>query len=290
MPRTAGNGTPAAGQSAGAAAREGGAVRLTQPAPDAGREPRPLLAPRARPAAVAVTAACAAVIAVLGVWFGHQSRPGSLDRAAFDWLFSHREVHRSVLVFLAWLGTPIPVIIAVSALTLACLARRRWRGAVLAAVSVAVASGLTELVLKPLVGRIYDGFLSFPSGRATGAFSVAAVCAVLLFGPGRRHRRTAGRLILVILAVAVACAVAAAAVILRYHYLTDTIGGAAVGTGTVLATALIIDRLCPRLRQRLTARQGARRSAPDRTAPPGSLALRSPSAPARPDRRGAGQG
>lgn len=214
-----------------------------------GAPARPLLAAGGRAAAVAVAAACVVLVAVLGAWFWHKSRPGSLDRAAFDWLFSHREVHRSVLIFLAWLGTPVPVIIAVSALTLACLARRRWRGAALAAVSVAVASGLTELVLKPLVGRIYDGFLSFPSGRATGAFSVAAVCAVLLLGPVRRHRRIAARLILVILAAAVACAVAAAAVILRYHYLTDTIGGAAVGTGTVLFTALVIDRLSPRLRR-----------------------------------------
>jgi membrane-associated phospholipid phosphatase len=245
MARTAGKGTPAASLPA-------------EPLPT-GTGPRPLLAAGARPTAVAVVAACAVATAVLGVWFRHQSRPGALDRAAFDWLLRHREVHRSVLIFLAWLGTQTPVIIAVSALTLACLARRRWRGAVLAAVAVTVASGLTELVLKPLVDRTYHGFLSFPSGRATGAFSIAAVCAVLLLGPAWRRRRAAARLILVAGAVAVACAVADAAVILRYHYLTDTIGGAAVGTGTVLLTALIIDWLGPRLRQRLAAiRPGGR--------------------------------
>ena len=263
MARTAGNPTPAAGPPAGAAARQGAGVRLDgriEPGakPEPGGARRPLLAAGARPAAVAIAAACAVLIAVLGVWFRHQSRPGALDRAAFGWLFSHREVHRSVLIFLAWLGTPIPVIIAVSAVTLACLARRRWRGAALAAVSVAVASGLTELVLKPLVDRRYDSFLSFPSGRATGAFSVAALCAVLLLGPAWRRRRIAARLTGVVAVVAVACAVADAAVILRYHYLTDTIGGAAVGTGTVLVTALVIDRLGPRLSQRLGRRTTAR--------------------------------
>jgi membrane-associated phospholipid phosphatase len=45
--------------------------------------------------------------------------------------------------------------------------------------------------------------------------------------------------------VLAACAVAVALVGLGHHYFTDTVGGAAVGTAVVLATALVLDRLAP---------------------------------------------
>ena len=45
------------------------------------------------------------------------------------------------------------------------------------------------------------------------------------------------------IAFAVAAAVAAAMIALGFHYFTDAVAGAAVGTGTVLATALLLDLL-----------------------------------------------
>ena len=132
-----------------------------------------------------------------------------------------------------------------AALVLACLVTRRWRGAVLAGLAVPAAVALTEFVLKPLVGRSIHGYTGFPSGHATAMFALAATCAVLLANPPRPRLPRAVRLLLVAGAVLVAAAVPVAMVALGFHYFTDIVAGAAVGTGTVLLAALLIDRARP---------------------------------------------
>ena len=47
-------------------------------------------------------------------------------------------------------------------------------------------------------------------------------------------------------AVLLACVVSTAMIALGFHYFTDTIAGAAVGAGTVVATALVLDLPGPR--------------------------------------------
>ena len=47
-------------------------------------------------------------------------------------------------------------------------------------------------------------------------------------------------------AVVLACVVSTAMIALGFHYFTDTIAGAAVGAGTVVATALVLDLPGPR--------------------------------------------
>jgi membrane-associated phospholipid phosphatase len=76
-------------------------------------------------------------------------------------------------------------------------------------------------------------------------FALAATATVLLAGPLRPRLPGAVRLPLIVGAVLVAAAVPTAMVALGYHYFTDTVAGAAVGTGVVLLTALIIDRARP---------------------------------------------
>jgi len=49
------------------------------------------------------------------------------------------------------------------------------------------------------------------------------------------------RLCAAVIAFAVASVVAAAMIALGFHYFTDAVAGAAVGIGTVLATALVVD-------------------------------------------------
>ena len=97
---------------------------------------------------------------------------------------------------------------------------------------------LTELVLKPLIGRIALGWLSFRAGMRASMFALAAICAMLLFGP---PLPAALRLFLALTAVMGAAAVSAAMVALGFHYFSDIIGGAAVSIATVLLTALILD-------------------------------------------------
>jgi membrane-associated phospholipid phosphatase len=65
--------------------------------------------------------------------------------------------------------------------------------------------------------------------------------AVLLLVPPRHRRTQAARVALVAVFCVVTLATAAGVIALRWHYFTDTVAGVAVGTGTVLALALLID-------------------------------------------------
>jgi membrane-associated phospholipid phosphatase len=138
------------------------------------------------------------------------------------------------------------------ALVFACVATRRSSGAVLAAVATPAAIGLTEYVLKPSIGQAIEQ--SFPSGHATSMFALAATCAVLLVDPPRRRVPGVARLLLVLMALLLAVAVAAAMVAIGAHNFTDAVAGAAVGTGVVLACALILDLVMSRARRAPAAR------------------------------------
>jgi membrane-associated phospholipid phosphatase len=196
-----------------------------------------------------VLAACIALTAVLGVLFYHQHRPDALDAALDDRIGSAlgSTTAANALSVVVRLGEPAGVATMTVLLVAACLATRRLRGAVLAAISVPVATGLTELVIKPLVGRIYGlSSLTFPSGHATGVFTVAAVVAVLLLGPQRPQVPGRLRALLLLASYGTCGVVSLALVALDYHYFTDTVAGAATGTAVVLATAFVLDLLLPR--------------------------------------------
>jgi len=207
--------------------------------------PRPLLSPAWRRPAALVLAGCVAVTLSLALAFTHQGRADGLDAAVDAPIRSGLSPYRAPLNLLAPLGGLGWVTVLTAALVLACLAARRWRGAVLAGLAVPAAVALTEFVLKPLVGRTIHGDASFPSGHATALFALAATTTVLLAGPLRPRLPGAVRLLLILGAVLIAAAVPTAMVALGYHYFTDTVAGAAVGIGVVLLTALLIDRARP---------------------------------------------
>jgi undecaprenyl-diphosphatase len=200
--------------------------------------------------------ACVAVTAVLGTLFIHGSRPGWLDAAVDTRVRAGLGGHSRLLNDLVFLGQPIPVIVMTVALVVACLATRRWRGAALVAVAVPAAEAVTELLLKPLIGRTLYGGLSYPSGHATGVFVLAAAVTVLLAGPLRPRLAGPLRLLLALAALLAAAAVAVALIGLGYHYFTDTVGGAAVAIGTVLGTALLVDKVVPPRRRLLAGPVG----------------------------------
>jgi membrane-associated phospholipid phosphatase len=205
--------------------------------------PRPLVPVAMRPVAAAILAVCVAVTAVLGALVARQIRAGPFDGWADARIQSGFGGQWRALSDLAGLGDLMPVAVMTTALFLACLVTRRWRGAVLVAVAVPAAAGLAELVLKPLIGRTLMGALSFPSGTETRVFAVAAVFAVLMADPVRPRIPAAVRLFLAVVVLLGAGAVAVGLVVLGQHYFTDTAGGAAVGIAVALATALVIDRL-----------------------------------------------
>jgi membrane-associated phospholipid phosphatase len=200
-----------------------------------------------RPAALLV-AACVAVTTCLALAFGHQARADRLDAAVDARIQSALGSYQGSLHLLTGLGGLVPVATLTAALALACLVTRWWRGAALAVLGVPAAVALTELVLKPLVGRSIGGYPSFPSGHATAMFALAATCAVLLANPPRPRLPRAVRLLLLAGAVLVAAAVPVGMVALGFHYFTDIVAGTAVGTGTVLLIALLIDLARPAAR------------------------------------------
>ena len=212
----------------------------TRPAPAERGEPADgLLSPAMRPLAAVIVAVCAGTTALLGVWLGHGPHTDPVDTAADSAVRASLSGYPKLLELLARLGD-LPAITGITAiLVLACLLRRRYRGAVLLALSVPAAAVITERLLKPLVGRTLLGFLSFPSGHATVTFALATAITVLLAGVPALPR--AVRLAVAVAAFAAAAIIAAAMIALGLHYLTDAVAGAAVGIGTVLATALLID-------------------------------------------------
>ena len=154
--------------------------------------------------------------------------------------------HQDLLSWLALPGEPIPVAALIVVIAVTCLVTGRANGAVLAVVAVPVASVVAEHVLKPLVGRTAHGFLSYPSGHGTVMFALAAVLAVLMLNPSGRVLTPALRLIVPAAAVALACVISVIVIGVGVHYFTDTIAGAALGAGTVAATALVLDLPGPR--------------------------------------------
>ena len=126
-------------------------------------------------------AACVAAIAVAGVRFAGYGLPGWLD-ATFDPRFeAHLGRFPVLLNWLPHLGGLKAVAAMTLALMLACAVTRRWRGAVLTALAVPLAIGITDYVLKPTVGEAIGQ--AFPSGHATSSFALAASFAVLLANP-----------------------------------------------------------------------------------------------------------
>jgi membrane-associated phospholipid phosphatase len=193
-----------------------------------------------RRSASALLAACVAAIAVAGARFPGYRLPGWLDATFDPRLTSYLGRFPVVLNWLPHLGGQKFVAAMTLALILACSVARRWRGVVLVVAAVPIAIGLTEYVLKPSVGEAIDQ--AFPSGHATSSFVLAASFAVLLANPPRRVPGGV-RLLLVLVAFLLAAAVAAAMVANGAHTFTDAVGGAAVGTGVVLGSALTLDAL-----------------------------------------------
>lgn len=217
----------------------------------------PLLPPRFRPAAVVLLAACAVIVAVLGALVYHGASPDALDRAVLRALPAESTPGGRNLAVIAQLGGSIPIALLTILLCYCCLALRRYRGAIMLAVSVPVTTCLTEFVLKPLIHRVYISFLSFPSGHSTGVFTlVAGIVVLLLTGPPAARAPAALRAVLACCAVAVGGAVAAGLVIAHMHYFTDTIGGAATGTGVTIAVALAVDLAADRRARRRAAAAG----------------------------------
>ena len=210
---------------------------------------QPLIPDGARRTAAIGAACCLVFVGVLGILAVHRSEGNIVDRPIDSWLVGHLAAHDRALFDITKLGDRPEVTAFTAVLILACLAARRVNGAVLAVISVGVAVGLTEYVLKPLVHETLGSSLTFPSGHMSVVFALIGVVGVLMLAPGRLRPRV--RRLIMLGLVLVGCIVAAALIALQFHYFTDTVAGAGVGIGVVLATAFLLD--VPGIRRLLAA-------------------------------------
>lgn len=205
----------------------------------------PLLAASIRPWARVLLACCAILVAVLGVLFAHQTTADRFDRALDSPVISWLGGHPGLLLWLASPGSYLPAAVLTVVIVAASLVAGRLNGAVLGAMAVPVSVGLNDGLLKHLVHRTYLGDLTYPSGHTAAVFALAATATVLLLVPPRLARGRVPRVLIPAAACVVGVVVAIAVIGLQWHYLTDTVAGAAVGIGTVCGLALILDLPVP---------------------------------------------
>jgi membrane-associated phospholipid phosphatase len=212
---------------------------------------RPLLRDARRTRAWPVLATCVIVLATLGLLLRGQAEPDGLDSAIDTAMVSSFSGHSGVLPWLALPGSTIPLIAVSIAIAVGCLIAGRRNGAILAVTAVPVTAFLDDTVLKHLVDRTHFGQLSFPSGHAASAMTLATVLGVLLHDQARPTVTRVVRAALVVAACTVTALVAVGVIGLRWHYFTDTVGGVALGVGTVLTLAFLIDLVPGALRSRV---------------------------------------
>ena len=242
---------------------------------------RSLLADQARLRVGGLLAGCAIIVVVLGVLFAGQGTAAPFDRAVDSPVITWLASRQPLALWLAYPATLVPAGGASLIAALVCLARGWLRGAALALLAVPVASGLNDAFLKHLFHRTYLGALTYPSGHAAAASALAMSLTVLLLlaprpaahpaDPATQPLRLPTVLRWAIPAVAwLAVVVVAVGVMgLRWHYVTDTIGGAALGTGTACALALILDLSGPRSGRHPLDASRSRRAAPQPGPAPG---------------------
>jgi hypothetical protein len=202
---------------------------------------------------IELTAAAAAlsVTAAIAGFVHFHPGPNAIDRLGFRLLppASSSSSYR----FVTWFGTVLALVVgSVSAATVALFSssRRRVQRSLACLIGPPTAAAINQLVIKPLVGRLYVGELSFVSG-SVAVIAGVSVAWVLAAPRGIRPIVTlVGLLGVVMMSLAV--------VALRWHYPTDALAGALFAVGMVLlidgATALLsFWRLSPN-----SGRQGRR--------------------------------
>jgi membrane-associated phospholipid phosphatase len=203
---------------------------------------RPLLGPGPeRRWAWALLGACVVVVFAIGATFAHQTTADGFDRVIDEPVINWLGRDQTLLDWMQYPGTQVPAVVLNLAMAIAALARRRLNGVVLALLADLIATQIDEWLLKPLFDRTYLGAISYPSGHTTSVVTILAVYGVLFVLPSRGGRVRAWRIggLAVLLALAVIAVIGVIG--LRWHYFTDTVGGAAVAVGTVCALCLLID-------------------------------------------------
>jgi membrane-associated phospholipid phosphatase len=199
---------------------------------------RPILPVELRRPAGAVAVVAVLVFGVFAERYENGSTAGRLDRRLQS-LVGTSGPGRSLADAVILLGNELSVVVLAALLAALALALGHRRLAVLAIVGPGL-SGAATVVLKPLIGRSFNGAFAYPSGHAAGVTALGVVAALLLVGVLRTNR-TASATIVAAGALVPGGAMAIALIADREHYPTDTLGGFCIAVSLVLASALAIE-------------------------------------------------
>ncbi len=204
-------------------------------------------APRAVPAPLAVLALCLVVLALLGAGVRSGFEPQlRLDAAVSEALYAGDDRARALGVLLEVLTAPglfvvrcalfLPVLVLL-------LRQRAWWAASWLVTTVVLVTPLTT-ALKAYFGRVRPDFveggarydsLSFPSGHSSGIATLVTVALVVawpfLAAGGRRLAVAAGVVSVVLVGMT--------RIWLGVHFLSDVVGGWALGVAWTLLTTLL---------------------------------------------------
>ena len=162
----------------------------------------------------------------------------------------------SVLKAVTLLGSTAVLCIVVGLAVILLAIRRRWRLALYLLVAGAGAL-ILDPVLKSLVGRLrpvlahpiaHGTGSSFPSGHALGSL-VCYGALLLVFLPAARGRR---RIVLIVVVAAIILIVGISRILLGVHYVSDVVGGWAIGVIWLGITAFAFELTRSAAGQRVT--------------------------------------
>jgi undecaprenyl-diphosphatase len=193
--------------------------------------------------ALVTIAALGALFVLLAVLVRSQNTLVAFDRSVADWGRSHStRFGDHVLNAISYAGRPVSVAVLAAVFAIVATARLRSRWIIPFTLVVMAGNGLITTAVKALDGRVRPTVNpiaeslgpSFPSGHSswTAAF-LAAVALVLSRGRGPRSRAA-----LAGVAAGIAVAMAATRVLLGVHWLSDVIGGLALGWAWFTACAI----------------------------------------------------
>jgi membrane-associated phospholipid phosphatase len=196
-----------------------------------------------------ISAVCALVVAGLGLLFGRQQVGSSFDQTVYWVIYKQFVGERGLLRAMLVPTEPVLLAVVIGLIVMLAVARRRPRLAILAVAGPLVAVGLNSVVLKPLFGRTIDGSLAFPSGHTTGLVAVLTVLTLAVVAGVRPPWRKSVTSLVIVGALVVTAVAATALIGMKYHYVTDTVGGACTAVTTVLVIAFGIDWIVAKRRQ-----------------------------------------
>ncbi|GAB3478609.1 phosphatase PAP2 family protein [Amycolatopsis cihanbeyliensis] len=178
------------------------------------------------------------LMVLLGVPHAGDTGPDALDAAVATAVHSAFAGQDALLRLLVLPTQPAVLLGVLGVLAVTCVLQRRRTGLALVLLGPALAVAVNTWLLKPLFGRYYDDHLAYPSGHTVSLVAVLTVLALLA------RPRTATRLV-ILLGCLLLTAAGIGMIGLRYHYLTDILGGAACAVAVVLALAVGLEAAIP---------------------------------------------